>query len=134
MSVEAGAAIKGGAMLASGGLLADVVLFTDHSYMYLAATGAVVSMFGVVHEVFGHDSDEYTVREAVAEMIKGLVLGFISIPFWFFVLTEGLLGRVAGIELGQVSNSLSLIISFALSWYTVPLFGWIVYKVKRSAK
>ena len=133
MSV-ATAAAKGGAMLATGGVVADAVIFTDHTYLYLAIAGAVVSMFGVLHEVFGVHSKNYNKYEIVVEVIKGIALGLLAIPFWYLTITEGLLGNIVAIDIGKVSNSLALIVSFALSWYTVPLFDWISSFVRRKAK
>lgn len=132
--MTASAAIKGGAMLATGGLVADAVIFTDHTYIYLAIVGAIVSTFGVLHEVFGAHSKEYSAKEIVAEVIKGAALGLLAIPFWYLVITEGLLGNIVALNVGKVSNSLALIVSFALSWYTVPLFDWLSSFVRRKAR
>lgn len=134
MTAETAAVIKGGTMIAASGIAADMAILNDHIYLYLAITGGIVSMLGVFHEVFGHGSDNYTIAEVLVEVVKGIVLGVIAIPFWFLVITEGIMVRITGIDLGQVSSSLALIISFVLSWYTVPIFEWIVSKVKRSAK
>ena len=133
MSTSAAAA-KGGAMVATGGLVADAIIFTDHTYIYLAIVGAIVSTFGVLHEVFGTHSKNYNAKEVVAEVIKGAALGLLAIPFWYLTITEGLLGNIISVDVGKVSNSLALIISFALSWYTVPLFDWLSSFVKRKAK
>jgi len=123
--VTAATTIKGGAMVASGGLMASLVIFTDDSYRYLAIIGAIVSMFGVLHEVFGEHTGEYSCIQVCAEVIKGIALGLLAIPFWYLSITEGVAQNLFKIDLGQVSNSLSLIVSFALSWYTVPIFNWL---------
>ena len=128
------AVVKGGAMMATGGLIADAVIFTDNTYLYLAITGAIVSMFGVLHEIFGTHTETYALHEIFAEIIKGAALGLLAIPFWYLVITEGLLGHLVNIDVGKVSNSLALIISFALSWYTVPLFDWLTGFIRRKAK
>jgi len=126
--------IKGGAMLTSASLMADLVIFTDDTYWYLAAVGAVVSSFGVLHEVFGEHTKKYTLDEILVEIVKGLALGVLAIPFWYLAITEGVAMSILKIDLGQVSNSLSLIVSFALSWYTVPIFNWMASFVTRKAK
>jgi len=91
-------------------------------------------MFGVLHDIFGVHSKDYNKYEIVAEVIKGAALGLLAIPFWYLTITEGLLGNIVAIDIGKVSNSLALIVSFALSWYTVPLFDWITSFVRRKAK
>lgn len=133
MSTHAAAA-KGGAMVATGGLMADAVILTDTTYIYLAIVGAIVSTFGVLHEIFGVHSKSYNRYEIFAEVIKGAALGLLAIPFWYLTITEGLISHIVAIDVGKVSNSLALLISFALSWYTVPLFDWITSFVRRKAK
>ncbi len=127
-------AAKGGAMIAGSAMMADLVIFTDHSYIYLAIVGAIVSMFGVIHEVFGVHASEYSVRKAIAEVIKGFSLGLIAIPFWYLSITEGIVGKMLSIDMSGVSNSLALLASFALSWYTVPIFDMISSGIKRRVK
>lgn len=133
MSSFSTAASKGGAMLTTGGLVADAVIFTDHTYFYLAIVGSVVSSFGVLHEIYGVHSKDYSLFEVFAEVIKGAALGLLAIPFWYLILTEGLLGNIIAIDVGRVSNSLALIVSFALSWYTVPIFNWLSRMVRRRS-
>jgi len=124
--------VKAGAS-ASSFLATNLVIFTDNTYMYLAITGAVVSSLGVLHELFGKTGVDYSAKKIIAEVIKGFILGVLAIPFWFLVITEGVLGNIVGFNIGDVSSSLALIISFALSWYTVPIFDWMVSKVKIKA-
>lgn len=129
------AVIKTGAMLASGGLMADLIIFNDGFYQTLAIVGALVSMFGVLHEVLSTRPIEHTIPQIAVEMAKGLVLGVLAIPFWFLLLSssgEAIVERLFQVTLGQVANSFWLIISFAASWYTVPIFDWIVEKIKRK--
>ena len=121
-------------MIAGGTMIADIALFSDHAYIYLAIVGAFVSMFGVLHEIFGRNAKEYNIKRAVSEIIKGFFIGILAIPFWYLTITEGVLKNITGIDIGSVSCSLALIISFALSWYTVPIFDWISYSIKRKVK
>jgi len=130
----AAAIVKGGAMVASGSFLMNAVIFQDHSYAYLAIVGAIVSMFGVMHQIFKEGATTYTFCQICAEITKGLALGVLAIPFWYLVLTEGILDNVTSFNLGSVSTSLALIISFALSWWTVPLFDWLVTKLIKDTK
>jgi hypothetical protein len=129
--ITATTVIKGSAMVASGSLMADLVIFSDGTYIYLAIVGAIVSMFGVMHEIFGEHSGEYTIGKIITEIIKGVLLGIAAIPFWYMAITQGLISSLFHIELGQASNSLALIISFAMSWYTVPIFSWIPNYIKQ---
>ena len=125
---------KGGAMIATGGIVADLVIFKDGGYFYLAIAGMIVSMLGVVHEIYGEHTRQYNKAEILAEIIKGMALGSLAIPFWYLALTEGLLAKVFGINLHEVSNSLALMVSFGLSWYTIPIFNWISNTIRRKAK
>jgi len=110
------ATIKGGAMLASGGLLAEAVIFSDNSYTYLAIAGAIISTFWLSTR-YGATVQTNTLSSAPSRnSSKGLSLGC-----WrsrFFILR----------------SSFALIASFALSWYTVPFFNWISDNVRRVAK
>jgi len=119
-------AIKAGTMLATTGLIAELVIFQDPIYKYLALVGAIVSMFGVLHEVYGEHSKDYKGGEIAVEILKGLALGFLAIPFWYLIITEGVIQDMLDKEIGQVSSSLSLIISFGFSWHTIPVFNAIV--------
>lgn len=130
-------AIKGGAMIATGGLLAEMAIFTDGHYLYLAVVGSIVSTFGVLHELLKNRPIEHTMAQIIAELSKGLMLGVMAIPFWYLTLSEGgesILKKLFSINVGSVGNSVWLMISFAMSWYTVPIFDWFVSKVRRKAE
>lgn len=130
MTDEVAVAAKGGT-IAGASLFSQLVIFTDHSYMYLAIVGSFVSMFGVLHTIFTADTP-YDIKSVFGEIIKGISLGFLAIPFWYLVITEGLLDNIIHVEFNTVSNSLALIISFAASWNTVPIYNWLVGLVKRK--
>ena len=130
-------AIKAGTMVATGGVVADAVIFADVSYVYLAIVGALVSAFGVAHDIYGAGHAEYSIKETLAELLKGVALGVLAIPFWFLLLT-GVGGDTIHNYLGIVPdhstfNSLSLIISFGLSWFTVPIFDFIAKTIPSLA-
>ena len=126
-------AVKGGMLTASTGLFGEMVIFTDHSYMYLAIVGSIVSMFGVLHELYGNGKTQNNIMFIITELIRGLALGVLAIPFWFLIIREGVLENISGIHIGNVSNSLALIVSFAASWYTIPIFDWITSKIRKKA-
>ena len=129
--------VKAGTVAASG-VIADAVIFSDISYLYLALVGALVSVFGVAHEVFGANHGKYSSWEAVMELIKGLALGVLAIPFWFITLTS--LGDEALTKYLHLTpdpstfTSLSLIIAFALSWFTVPIFDYVAKTLPLAVK
>jgi len=124
--------VKGGTMVTTGSIFADTVIFTDSSYMYLAIVGAIVSMLGVIHEVFGVHTKTYTIMETISEVVKGVALGFLAIPFWYLLITEGILEQLFGYPDMGVSNSLALLVSFGASWYTVPIFDGIANIIARK--
>lgn len=136
--------IKGGAMLASGGLMAELIIFNDPLYGTLALSGAVVSSFGVIHEIT-ENRENHTIYTIIGEMLKGLTLGFIAIPFWFLLLSgigNETIAKYLEIESAlKVEKSLWLIVSFVLAWYTIPIMNFIVdsskllgNKIKRMFK
>ena len=124
------ASIKLGTMIATSSMATNLIIFQDPCYICLAIIGAIVSMFGVVHEVYGEHTKDYTAKEIAAEVVKGVALGFLAIPFWYLTITEGLLQNLVGLNVGQVSNSLALIVAFGLSWYTIPVFNTIASSIK----
>ena len=135
MDVATSTVIKTGSMVATGGVMADAVIFADAAYMYLAIVGAIVSTFGVVHEIYGSGHKEYSIKEALAELLKGIALGVLAIPFWFLILT-GIGGDIihesAGIARDPSTfTSLSLLVSFGLSWFTVPIFDFIAKTIPK---
>ena len=121
-------AIKGGTMISTG-VLADAIIFSDISFLYLAIVGALVSAFGVAHDIFGTNHKQHTIGEMLAELMKGVALGVLAIPFWYIIITS-FGGEMLSDHLDVVLDpgtftSLSLIIAFGLSWFTVPIFDAI---------
>lgn len=134
--MEPAVAVKVGTMIATGGVIADAVIFSDGSYMYLAAVGALVSVFGVAHEVFGANHREYGIGEIIVELMKGIALGLLAIPFWFLLITsvgdDLLLKYFQATPEPSTFTSLGLIIAFGLSWYTVPIFDFIAKELPKK--
>ena len=139
-SVTTATVIKGGAMIASGGVAADIILFHDPMFLYLSLVGAVVSFLGVFYDI-SHDDTPRNIKTTVTECIKGLVFGAIAIPFWFLLLSsigssilQGIISYTINTTNEVVTDprfekSLWLIISFSLSWYTIPILNYIVKEV-----
>ena len=129
MEPTSAAAVKAGMMVATGSLMADAVIFSDISYLYLAIVGAFVSTFGVIHEIYGIHTKAYSASETIVEVVKGMALGILAIPFWFLILTS--IGDDLLLKYLEVTpdpstfTSLSLIIAFGLAWFTVPIFDFV---------
>ncbi len=128
---------KGGAVMATGGLVSDLIIFNDPMYSTLSIVGAVVSATGVLHEVF-HDDDKRSVPAILSEVLKGAMIGLLAIPLWYLVLSSigsTIVQKAIDIEGAcKIADSVWLMVSFAMAWYTVPLFNFIVYKVKIKSK
>lgn len=127
---------KGGAYVVTGGLFAELVIFHDSTYWYLGIMGAILSAFGVFHEIqtsMVEKEKNHTFFEVIAEVGKGLLLGFIAIPFWYLLLVsmgDSLIDVVAtrafGMEVvhdGRVDKSVWMLLSAILAWYTVPILN-----------
>jgi hypothetical protein len=128
-------AIVGGSMLASSSLLTSITILNDIAYLYLAIIGSVVSMFGVLHEL-SKDDTRHTKLQIISEVIKGLILGIFAIPFWYLLLNaigDTLVYKVLGLDRGgaEFDKSIWLILSFYLSWWSVPIVDTI-YKLVQS--
>lgn len=123
--------IKGGSMLATGGLVADLIIFNDPAYVVLSLVGAVVSVSGVVHEISNRGG--MTIWKALGEVLKGLVLGFLAIPFWYLLLSDignSLAQKLFDFDgISKIGKSVWLMVSFGMAWYTVPIFNWLVKAV-----
>ncbi len=120
-----------GAMLTTGGLMADLVIFNDSLYPWLALTGAVVSTLGTAHELSQTKDLGRSFWQILGELVKGFVLGILAIPFWYLVLSsagEAVVGRILEIKIHDMANSVWLIASFYLSWFTVPVIDWFARK------
>jgi hypothetical protein len=135
--IQEATAIKGGAMVATGGMMAELIIFNDPIYSILALVGAVVSASGVIHEL-SNTEKQVTRMKVVAEILKGVILGLLAIPFWFLSLTTvggEIVARVFDIQSAtKLSSSVWLMVSFALAWYTVPIYDWAVRIVTLKAK
>jgi hypothetical protein len=127
------ATIKAGTMVTTGSVIADAAIFSDITYLYLAIIGAFVSVTGVAHEVFGQHRHKYSAGAIAMELLKGLALGVLAIPFWYLTLASigpGAIKEYLGVVVETSTfTSLSLIISFGLSWFTVPIFDIIAKSV-----
>ena len=130
-------AIKGGAMAATGGLVAELIIFNDPMYQQLAIVGAIVSASGVLHEIW-HDDTKKSIGSAFAEVLKGIVLGFLAIPFWYLLLDAmggQIIHKLFEIQTeNKIESSVWLMVAFGLSWYTVPIYNWIGRVVSLKAK
>lgn len=131
-------AVKGGAMLTTSSILADAVIFSDISYLYLAFVGAIVSMFGVAHEIFGSGHKQYSLSETIMELIKGTALGVLAIPFWYTIIHgfgDDIVMSVFKVTCdADIHTSLSLIIAFGMAWFTVPVFDFIAKTIPETIK
>jgi hypothetical protein len=114
------------------GLFATAVVFTDPAYAWMAVAGAAVGIGSAFHTIFSVKDESFTRMQVTAVMMKSFILGLVSMPMVFLALTEGVLVKLFGIELGEVSISLSIVTSFAASWYFVPVLDAIVEKFKRE--
>ena len=133
----AGKEILAGSMATSGGVMASLVVFNDKAYLYLAVAGAFLSMFGVLHELANTKSIQRTRMMICAQLCKGLIMGVLSVPFWFLLLDktgDQLLESVFGIKVGGLEESIWMIVSFGLTWYAVPVYDWAAGKVKKVFK
>ena len=132
--VSTASAVTAGVMIATGSTMANLVILNDSTYMYLSAVGAFVSMFGVIHEILSNGDAYNTWHRICSEICKGLVLGVLAIPMFYLTLTsfgEDIVEKVFEVESRDIENSVWLMVSFGMSWYTVPIYDWIVLKVKR---
>lgn len=131
--ITEGALIKGGAMVATGSMMAELIIFHDPMYGKLALVGAVVSASGVIHEL-ANDTENHNLFSIFGEILKGIMLGFLAIPFWFLLLSgvgDGLIVKLLDVQdANKMEKSLWLIIAFGLAWYTVPIYNWIGVTVK----
>ena len=128
-----GKAIVAGTAVASSSLFAELVIFQDKSYAVLAFAGAIVSAFGVIHEIANSpENAACTKRRIAGKIIKGLFVGFMAIPFMFLLLSgigEALLSKSIGVDKIKIANSLWLILSFGSSWYAVQILDFFTQYV-----
>jgi len=132
---------KGSAVVITGGLFAELVIFHDSTYIYLAIMGAILSMFGVFHELQTSSIEKeksHTLLQVIAEMGKGFLLGFIAIPFWYLLLSsvgdslvDAIATKLFGMDIvhnGRVDKSVWMLLSVPLAWFTVPILNGVAQK------
>jgi hypothetical protein len=131
-------AIVAGNALMTSGVLADITLFQDKGYIYLSVIGAFISTFGVIHELATSEVKNITKSKIMGEILKGMAIGILAIPFWYLLLStigDKLIYKFFNIQsASKFSNTFWFIISFYLSWYSVPIFDWIVKKLPERFK
>ena len=121
--------------MASNSLFASMVIFQDSSYWMLAVAGAIVSAFGVLHEIVEHE-ERYTKRKAFMAIIKGIFVGLVAIPLFYLILSNAgsaMLGKILSVDMLNLSNSVWLIVSFLMSWYAVPIWNFVANFARVSA-
>lgn len=133
--------IKGGGILASSSIMADMVIFTDPAYMLLSVVGATLSLFGMLHEIFftaRRNKIYFTITSIFAQLGKALVLGGILTPMYFmlFLHTGGsIMSQIVGLDgLDGIFNSFWWLASLLTSWYSPVVWDGFLNKVKKRVK
>jgi hypothetical protein len=114
------------------GLFATAVIFTDPAFAWMAIGGAIIGIGSAFHTIFSVKDISFSKAQITAVMIKAFLLGLVSMPMTFLALTEGVLVKLMGVELGEVSISLSIVTSFAMAWYFTPILDSIVDKFRKD--
>ena len=114
------------------GLFATAIIFTDPAYKWMAIVGAIVGIGSAFHTLFESKDLSFTKRQVSAVMVKAFTLGIVAMPMTFLGITEGLLKKMIGVELGEVSISLSIVSAFAMSWYFTPILDSVVNKFREK--
>lgn len=132
-------AVKGGAIIAGGSVATELIILNDPLYWYLAIAGAVISMVGVLHEVYVNPKiDDIKAGFLILESIKGLFLGLVATPMWFMGLMHtggAIVEHFVGIKGFQgVSNSFWFLMSLMLAWWSIPIITWLIDKVVSRSK
>ena len=112
----------------SAGLLSTAVIFTDPAYGYMALMGAIIGIASTFHTIYSDKDRSFNKMQITAEMIKAFTLGLVAMPLSFLVISQGLLEEILKIEVGEISMSLSLVASFAFSWYFTLIIDIILKK------
>ena len=114
-------------------LLLSLPIFTDPVYRYISLAGGFVSFIGVLNKYFNEYTDAKRESEEIIVLgLKAVTLGLFAVPFWYLVLTDGMLKNVGIFDLSEMSESLALLISFGLSWHTTSIFEWLSDFVKHN--
>lgn len=109
------------------GVFVTAVLFSDPAYAWMSIIGAAVGIISMAHTLFGKGSMVKLTRVQISlEMFKAFILGVGAMPLMFLVISQGVFEKFFGIAPGEVSLSVSLVLSFVLSWYFVPILDAIV--------
>jgi len=113
------------------GLFTTAVIFTDPAYGYMALMGAIVGIASTFHTIYSERERKFNKMQVTAEMIKAFMLGLIAMPLSFLAISQGILSKIMGIETGEISMSLSLVASFAFSWYFTAIVDILLKNKKR---
>jgi len=131
--------VKLGGLLSSSSLIADMIIFNDPLYPILAIVGGILSLVGLLHEIYHEDSlHSPTVMRLVTEMFKSVMLGGLLTPIFFMLYSKiggEVLNNIFDIKgFTSMGNSFWFLLSLISGWYAMPIWDRLVKTIIDKGK
>ena len=141
-SVNQSLLVKGGGVITSSSLTANMVIFNDPMYLYLAGLGALLSLIGLLFNKSHNKKESITLEiKNLLEFIQAIIAGSLITPLIFImgpVLESKIISTVSPDSISALGDSVWFLFATLTSWYSIPIMDYftslIGKKVKRKLK
>jgi len=129
--------IKVGGFLSSSSTITNMIIFNDAIYSILAIIGALLSLLGMLHEIWTDDK-ESKVISAIASLFRASILGAILTPMLFMAYIHmggSLAKQIVGLDgLEGIFNSFWFLLSLITAWYSPVIWDGVLRYISNKFK
>ena len=129
--------IKVGGFLSSSSTITNMIIFNDAIYSILAIIGALLSLLGMLHEIWTDDK-ESKVISAIASLFRASILGAILTPMLFMAYIHmggSLAKQIVGLDgLDGIFNSFWFLLSLITAWYSPVIWDGMLKYISNKFK
>jgi len=129
--------IKVGGFLSSSSTITNMIIFNDAIYSILAIIGALLSLLGMLHEIWTDDK-ESKIISAIASLFRASILGAILTPMLFmgYIHMGGsLVKQIVGLDgLEGIFNSFWFLLSLITAWYSPIIWDGVLRYISNKFK
>lgn len=141
-SVNQSVLVKGGGVITSSSLAANMVIFNDPMYLYLAGLGALLSLIGLLFNKSHNKKESITLEiKNLLEFIQAIIAGGLVTPLVFIlgpILESTIVSTISPNSISTLGSSVWFLFATLTSWYSIPIMDYftnlIGKKVKRKLK
>lgn len=125
-----------GAFVSSSSLLSNMIIFNDPAYLMLSIAGALLSLFGMLHDMIKR-KDDFNILFVLSELIRAFIIGGILTPMLFMLYVHAggrLIEFFTGFRgLDGIINSFWWLLALVSGWFA-PLIWSLIIEIIIKAK